>query len=37
MRVGSGLTPLTPVEAREFAESHADADTIARFFEIEEA
>lgn len=34
---GEGLHPVDPAEARGFAEQHADQDTIARFFVIEEA
>lgn len=34
---GQGLTPISLQEARSFAETHADVDTIEKFFEIEEA
>ncbi|MCD2175355.1 hypothetical protein [Rhizobium sp. C4] len=34
---GVGLSPLDATEAREFAEQHADADTVAAFFEVEDA
>ncbi len=34
---GEGLTPVDVDEARSFAELHADADTIAEFFEVEDA
>lgn len=37
-RSGSqGLHPVSTAEAREFAEQHANEDTIARFFVIEDA
>jgi hypothetical protein len=34
---GEGLIPLDVDEARSFAELHADADTIAEFFDIDDA
>jgi hypothetical protein len=34
---GEGLMPLGNVEARAFAEEHADEETVACLFEIEEA
>lgn len=34
---GEGLQPVGTSEAREFAERHADVDTVAEFFEVEEA
>ncbi len=34
---GRGLMPLDNVDARAFAEEHADEETVARLFEIEEA
>ncbi len=34
---GEGLLPVTIAEARSFAEEHASAQTIAEFFEIEDA
>lgn len=34
---GEGLHPVGTAEARDFVEQHADEDTVARFFVIEEA
>src|SRR6218665_902140 len=34
---GEGLIPVSIAEARSFAEEHAPANTIAEFFEIEDA
>lgn len=34
---GQGLQPVSTGEARDFAEQHADENTVARFFVIEEA
>ncbi|WP_132408507.1 hypothetical protein [Neorhizobium sp. S3-V5DH] len=34
---GEGLHPVGTAQARNFAEQHADEDTIARFFVVEEA
>lgn len=34
---GEGLTPVTVEEAREFAEQHAEADTVEEFFVVEDA
>ena len=34
---GEGLVPMDVDEARSFAEAHTDADTIAEFFDIEDA
>ncbi|WP_062114911.1 hypothetical protein [Aureimonas sp. AU40] len=34
---GEGLIPVTVEEAREFAERYADAETVERFFEVEDA
>ena len=34
---GEGLTPVDVDEARSFAELHADADTVAEFFDIGDA
>lgn len=34
---GEGLTALDVDAARSFAERHADADTIAKFFKVEDA
>ena len=34
---GEGLHPVSTGEARDFAEQHADENTVARFFVIEEA
>ncbi len=34
---GEGLVPVSETEAREFAEAHADADTVAEFFAVEDA
>lgn len=34
---GKGLIPVTVADARSFAEQHACAETVAEFFEIEDA
>ncbi|MFK3777270.1 hypothetical protein [Agrobacterium sp. NPDC089420] len=34
---GEGLTVVSAQDARAFAEEHADEDTVAKYFEIEEA
>lgn len=34
---GEGLIPVSVAEARSFAEEHASAETIAEFFEVEDA
>ncbi len=34
---GEGLVPVSVTEARDFAEAHAAEDTIAKFFEVEDA
>jgi len=34
---GEGLTPIETEAARSFAELHADADTVAEYFEFEDA
>lgn len=34
---GEGLMPISNLEARAFAEEHADEETVARLFVIEEA
>lgn len=34
---GEGLEPVSVAEAQHFAEEHADADTVAQYFEVDDA
>ena len=34
---GEGLEPVSVAEAQRFAEEHADADTVIRFFDVDDA